>query len=218
MLKFGDKHLIEYSLDNAVRLRVQEIIVVVGYMAEKIINAFGNSYKGIPLKYVIQQEQRGVVHAMECGREAIGESDFLLMLADEFFIQPEHVSFLHYFQKEQAFAICGVIYVDDLSRILKTYAVLCDAQSKQIFRLVEKPKNPMNNIMGTGNILMKNEIYDYIPATPINQQRQEKELPDLIQCAIDDGKRVLYYPLAATYINVNTPEDIVILKEQQSLA
>ena len=218
MLRFGDKHLIEYSLDNAVQLGVQEIVVVVGYMAEQIINTFGNSYRGIPINYVIQQEQRGVVHAMECSRAALGKSDFLLMLADEFFIQPEHAAFLRFYQAEKAFGVCGIVFVEDLNRIKKTYAVLCDEQSKRIFRLVEKPKNPMNSIMGTGNILLGNEIFDYIPVTPINQQRQEKELPDLIQCAIDDGKKVLYYPLASTYVNVNTPEDILILKDQQSLA
>ena len=218
MLKFGDKHLIEYSLDNATRLNVREIVVVVGYMAEQIVNTFGNSYQGISVKYVIQPEQRGVVHAMECSREAIGRSDFLLMLADEFFVQAEHVAFLRCFQEEQAFAVCGIVYVKDWDRIKKTYSVLCDPQKKRIFRLVEKPKNPMNNIMGTGNILLRNGIFDYIPRTPINQQRQEKELPDLIQCAIDDGEKVLYYPLASTYVNVNAPEDIVILKEEQSLA
>jgi NDP-sugar pyrophosphorylase family protein len=215
MLTFGNKHLIEYSLDNACRLGVQEIVVVVGYMAEQIINAFGITYQGVPVKYVIQREQKGVVHAMECGQAAIGGADFILLLADEFFINPEHASFLHFFREKQAFAACGVVHVDDLNKISKTYAVLADAQSQRIFRLVEKPKNPMNNIMGTGNILFSNRIFDYIPMTPINQQRQEKELPDLIQCAIDDGKPVLYFPLAATYVNVNTPEDLLVLKEER---
>jgi NDP-sugar pyrophosphorylase family protein len=216
MLRFGDKHLIEYSLDNAVQIGAQEIVIVVGYMAEQIINTFGINYRGVPVKYVIQREQKGVVHAMECSREALGGADFILLLADEFFIDTEHTAFLRFFREKKVFAACGIVHVEDLNKIGKTYAVLADAQSQRIFRLVEKPKNPMNNIMGTGNILFANSIFDYIPMTPINQQRQEKELPDLIQCAIDDGKPVLYFPLAATYVNVNTPEDILVLKQEQS--
>jgi NDP-sugar pyrophosphorylase family protein len=216
MLEFGEKPLIEYSLINAVNLAVQEIVIVVGYMAEQIINAFGNRYRDIPIKYVIQREPQGLVHAIECSRPTIEQADFILLLADEFFVNPEHITFLRFFRENQAFAACGVVNVDDPSRIGKTYSVLAEAQSKRIFRLVEKPKNPMNNLMGTGNILFKNDIFDYIPLTPINQLRQEKELPDLIQCAIDDGKPVLYFPLASTYVNVNTPEDILILKEEQS--
>jgi NDP-sugar pyrophosphorylase family protein len=216
MLTFGERHLIEYSLDNAVNLAVREIVIVVGYMAEQIINAFGNRYHDIPVKYVIQREQKGLVHAIECSRAAVEQADFLLLLADEFFIKPEHAAFLRFFRESRAFAVCGVVTVDDMSRIGKTYSVLADGQSKRVFRLVEKPKNPMNNIMGTGNIFFKNDIFDYIPLTPINQLRQEKELPDLIQCAIDDGKAVLYFPLASTYVNVNTPEDILVLKEKHS--
>ena len=47
MLKFGHTHLIEYSLENAAKLQVKEIVIVVGYLAEQIINTFGNSYCGI---------------------------------------------------------------------------------------------------------------------------------------------------------------------------
>ena len=46
MLKFGGKYLIQYSLDNAVKLDVTEIVIVVGYLAEQIINEFGNCYSG----------------------------------------------------------------------------------------------------------------------------------------------------------------------------
>ena len=57
MLKFQGKHLIEYSLENAVKLNVKEIIIVVGYMAERIINTYGNLFKGTPIRYIIQGEQ-----------------------------------------------------------------------------------------------------------------------------------------------------------------
>jgi len=44
--------------------------------------------------------------------------------------------------------------------------------------------------------------------TPINQTRKEKELPDLIQCAIDDGNPVKLFFIGANYVNINTPDDI----------
>ena len=48
MLKFGHKHLIEYSLENAVKLKVNEIVIVVGYLAELILNSFGYNYWAVP--------------------------------------------------------------------------------------------------------------------------------------------------------------------------
>jgi len=212
MLKFDGKPLIKYSLENAAKLNVEEIIIVVGYLAERIINAFGNSFKGVPIKYVIQLEQKGLVHAIECSKNAIGNSDFFLFLGDEFLINADHISMVKKFSEECAFAVCGVIKVNDMTQISKTYSILFNSKSHQIVGLIEKPKHPLNNFMGTGNCIFKNKIFDYIKNTPINQNRGEKELPDLIQCVIDDGKKVFYYNLATTYVNVNTPEDIIVIK------
>ena len=56
--------------------------------------------------------------------------------------------------------------------------------------------------------MFKNAIFDYIPATPIHHERNEKELPDLIQCAIDDGAEVRSFLICDRYANINFPEDI----------
>lgn len=62
--------------------------------------------------------------------------------------------------------------------------------------------------MGTGNCLFRKEIFSYIAKTPINKNRGEKELPDLIQCAINDGKIVKPFNLCSRYFNVNLKEEI----------
>ena len=54
MLKIDGKHLIQYSLESAILSKAGEIIIVVGYQAETIINTFGISFKGVKIRYVIQ--------------------------------------------------------------------------------------------------------------------------------------------------------------------
>lgn len=211
MMLFRGKPLVEYSLENAINLGVKEIVIVVGHMAEQIINAFGNSYRGTTIKYVIQREQLGLVHAIACAQKTIGASDFILFLGDEFFIKPNHTTLLQAYYAHDAFAVCGVIRVQDPRLISKTYSILFDRDSKMIYRLIEKPINPSNDFMGTGNIIFNHKIFSYIDQTPINQKRGEKELPDLVQCAVDDAKKVLYHILADNYVNINTVEDITIL-------
>lgn len=83
MIKLFEKPLIQYNLDDAVEAGVKEIIIVIGYKGEQIKRAIGHDYKGTPVRYVLQKEQRGLVHAIDCAKEAIGNSDFFLMLADE---------------------------------------------------------------------------------------------------------------------------------------
>lgn len=214
MLPLMGKPLIQYSLENAVAAGMDSIVIVVGYCAEDIINCFGTDFQGTRIKYVIQSDRKGLVHAMECAREALDGSDFMLFLADEVFVSANHREMLKRFHKEDLFAICGVVCVEDRSQISKTYALMGDDQTNRIFRLIEKPRVAINNIMGTGNCVMRYEIFNYIKRTPINIERNEKELPDLIQCAVDEGQLVMYFDIGQGYFNINSPDDIALAEEQ----
>ena len=147
------------------------------------------------------------MHAIECAQKAIGNEDFMLMLGDELLINPRHKEMIDAFQNESLFSICGVVDIEDAALIKKTYSVI-QSDDSQIYRLIEKPSKPMNNIMGTGNCIFRGEVFSYIKQTPINQKRGERELPDLIQCAIDEGNPVKSFVICDNYVNVNAPEEI----------
>ncbi|MFA6280898.1 MAG: nucleotidyltransferase family protein [Candidatus Omnitrophota bacterium] len=207
-LEVSGKPLIEYSLNAAANLKeIDKIILLVGYKAEDIIKRFGESYQGKPVIYIKQEEQLGLVHAIECAKDALGKDDFMLMLGDEVMINARHKEFIQEFISSKVFALCGVLKVTDRNLIKKTYTIFTDNDAR-IWRLVEKPRNPINDFMGTGNCIFKNAILDYIKHTPINQQRMQKELPDLIQCAIDDGKVVKPFVICSDYINVNYKDEL----------
>lgn len=210
MLRLSGKPLVQFSLENAARVGVSQIVIVVGYRAEDIINHFGTVFDGVPVRYVIQTERKGLVHAIACARETIGSSDFMLFLADEVLSHPHHADMVRHFYQEDLFAMCGVVRVQDRQQIRKTYTLLGDHSTGQIFRLIEKPRTPINDIMGTGNCIMRASIFDYFDRTPINVTRGEKELPDLIQCAVDEGKLVKYYNIGDGYVNINTMDDVEI--------
>lgn len=212
MLEVGGRPLIEFSLESAVRSGVTDIIILVGYLGEQVINRFGNCYQGVPISYVIQWETKGVVHAIEVCRDALGGDDFMLFLADEVLMNPRHDLMLEKFKRETLFCVCGVVPVDDMARIRKTYSVVVDASTNRIFRLIEKPRRPFNNLMGTGNCIFSNRILEYAKMVPINQVRGEKEMPDLIQSAVDDGQIVKIFELGDDYVNVNTAEDMALLE------
>jgi len=212
MIEIAGRPIIENSIGYAIGCGVDEIIIVVGYKAEDIINRYGIDYRGMRIKYVIQIEQRGLVHAIECSRESIDGSDFALFLGDEILLETRHKEMIDIFSDQDIFAVCGVVQQMDRRKISRTYSIFQD-ESQQIFRLIEKPRNPMNDWMGTGNCLFRNGIFDYIDRTPINQERGEKELPDLIQCAIDEGRIVRSFEICKKYTNINNPDDLHELEE-----
>jgi dTDP-glucose pyrophosphorylase len=217
MLEFAGRPLIEHSLNNSISIEPDEIVIVVGYLAEQIINQYGNSYRGVRIRYAIQQEQKGLVHAIERAESFLGSSDFMLLLADEILLDPNHAAMLRQYKADGIFALCGIAIAPDREFIRRTYSVFEDQQGR-ILRLVEKPRRPINDCQGTGNIIFSNKILEYIHYTPINQARNEKELPDLIQCAIDDGHIVKSFLVGGRYININTPDDIAITERELGIS
>ena len=216
MLKLRGGYVIEYSLASIASMDIEETIIVVGHQAESIINAFGTSYDignsgfggwGMPIRYVFQREQKGLVHAIDCAKDALGGEDFALFLGDEVLINPKHEAMLKKFEEEELFAICGVLVERDRKKICGTYAVLQDEDGK-MYRLIEKPRNPPNDIKGTGNCIFRNQILSFIERTPIHPERGERELPDLIQCAIDGGQLVKSFIICDEYANINTDDDL----------
>jgi len=209
MIPFSGKPMIEHTLKRASATGLNEIIVVVGYKAEDIINHYGIFFEGRRIRYVIQREQKGLVHAIECAKDALEEEDFFLMLADEVMYASRPAEMMEFFQKEEdIFGVCGILKVDDLELIRRTYALVKD-DNNTIFRLIEKPRKPLNEYQGTGHCIFKNRILDYIEITPLHHERKEKELPDLIQCCIDDGRIVKAFDVCERYVNINSAKDLI---------
>jgi dTDP-glucose pyrophosphorylase len=214
MFEFHGKPVLEYNIARAAEVEdIDEIAIVVGYRAEDVINRYGIEYRGKRIKYVIQWERRGLVHAIESAKDVIGGDDFFLLLGDEVLMKSRHREMLDEFKHGNAFAICGVMFQRDKEKIKRTYTVLTD-DSGRILRLIEKPTKALNNWQGTGHCVFKNEILSYIERTPIRPERGEKELPDLIQCAVDDGQLVKIFDICDEYTNINSEED---LKEVEKL-
>ena len=216
MRRLFGKPLVQYSLENAVQAGVSEIIMVVGYHAENIINGFGIDFDGTRIQYVIQDDPHGLVHAIETAEPAIGGEDFMLFLADEILWHPQHVEMVRTFEQEDLFGICGVVHEPNPDEIRKTYALIQDERTQRIHRLIEKPRRPPSDVRGTGNCIFRREILNYVALTPINQSRGEKELPDLIQCAIDDGEDIRAFDIGDGYVNINTPDDILIAEREHA--
>ena len=99
------------------------------------------------------------MHAIECARQALEGSDFILFLADEVLLNGRHQAMIDAFSDPGTFALCGVVEVEDPVRITKTYGLIYDESNGRIFRLIEKPRRPLNNTQGTGNCMFRNEIF-----------------------------------------------------------
>src|SRR3989344_4191509 len=73
--------LLERAIKNLKKNGVKEIIVIVGYKKEKITNFLNQRNFGIKIKTLVQEEQRGLAHAI-LQTEAIIDETFIVQLPD----------------------------------------------------------------------------------------------------------------------------------------
>lgn len=207
------KRIINFSLDmltngDASKSLCDEIIIVVGYNKEVIIDTLGDSYCGVPIKYVEQKELKGVAHAVLTAKDAIND-DFIMCLADEILINPRLADMIDFFKKTDAICVCGVVY-DGEDNSGKPIAYTVDGEDN-IIDLVEKPKNGYpNDIRGIGECVFKKECLDYLLELQPNKERGELEMGDWIRMAAQRHGNAKVYELADAYINVNYAKDIEI--------
>ena len=153
------------------------------------------------------------MHAMGCAQEALEGDDFFLALGDEVLTGDRCGDMIRMFKNDpDLFGVCGVVKVENRDQVRKTYAVVTNGGDR-IFRLIEKPIRPVNDLQGTGHCIFNNRILDYIDITPFHHERREKELPDLVQCSIDDGKIVRAFLVCDRYVNINSMEDLDTAEE-----
>lgn len=208
--------LLEYHLQAAIDAGIDRFVIVIGYLGESIRSAFGDTYRGCSITYVEQTKQHGLVHAIEMAAPQL-DNDFLLMLGDEFFIGPKHAEMIRTFREGNYFGLCGIVHEERPETIRKTYSVLL-GKDDRICRLIEKPRKPVNAIKGTGVCAFKREMLDYIDYTPVHYLRKEKELPGLIQEAVDDGEHVGVFPICDRYMNMNQFDDLEEFARDHGLA
>ena len=184
MLPVGGKpilqHGIEYIRDV---LAIKDIIIVVGYQKEVIIDYFGDGKNfDINVNYVIQHlnGKRGLSAALQLVEPHIS-SDFCLYLADNLFgANLKQVVDFHMTNNSVV-----TLHIEEHDNPSRFGVVVTDSTNK-VVRVVEKPKDPPSNQVITGFYVFSPIIFTYLNKLSPSP-RGEYELTDAIQLVIDAG-------------------------------
>ncbi|WP_226042362.1 UTP--glucose-1-phosphate uridylyltransferase AglF [Natrinema sp. DC36] len=202
MVEVDGEPILTHCFDQLAALGADELIVVVGYLKEVIIDHYGDEYEGIPITYSHQREQQGLAHALLMVEEHI-DDDFMLMLGDNVF-QANLEDVVRRQREDRADAAFLVEEVpwEEADR----YGVCDTNKFGEITDVVEKPDNPPSNLVMTG-------FYTFTPAIfhachlvqPSN--RGEYEISEAIDLLIQSGRTIDAIGLEGWRIDVGYPED-----------
>ena len=202
MVEVDDQPILTHCFDQLVELGADELIVVVGYLKERIIDQYGDEYEGVPITYTHQREQRGLAHALLSVEEHI-DDDFMLMLGDNIF-QANLEDVVRRQREDRADAAFLVEEVpwEEASR----YGVCDTNKYGEITDVVEKPEDPPSNLVMTGFYTFTPEIFHACHLVqPSN--RGEYEISEAIDLLIRSGRTIDAIELEGWRIDIGYPED-----------
>lgn len=193
---------IEYMRDI---LKINEIIMVVGYQRNTIMDYFksGQNY-GIDISYVIQHtdQAHGLAVAVSLVEEKIS-SDFVLLLGDNLFsANLKNVIDVH--NSSNASATIHVEKHENPSR----FGVVEVDQDDNVLSLEEKPKNPKSNLVISGFYVLSPVIFSMLSGLKPSK-RGEYELTDALYKLVKNKYKVKASAIEGWRQDIGYPEDLL---------
>ena len=202
MVDVNGQPILTHCFEQLIELGAEELVVVVGYLKEKIISHYGDEFQGIPITYTHQREQSGLAHALLTTEEYI-DDDFMLILGDNIF--DANLQDVLNRQREDradaAFLVEEVPY-----REAGRYGV-CDTNDYgEIVEVIEKSDDPSTNLVMTG-------FYTFTPAIfhachlVQPSDRGECELSEAVDLLLQSGRTIDAIRMDGWRVDIGYSED-----------
>jgi len=198
MLPVVNKPILEYVLDAVKKSGIEEVLLVVGYKKEVIMEYF-KDYKGVTITYIRQDKQLGTAHALLQAKRHLKES--FIVLAGDNIIDPVSIRKLTKDTSQYAILIKEHPYPSK-------YGVVF-VENKSIKRIVEKPKEDIGKYISTGIYKLPASVFTAIERCAY---QGVYALSSVIQTLVDQGIHINTI-VATTWRDIVYPWDLITVNE-----
>lgn len=201
MISVGNKPILSYVIESLVFSGISEIVLVVGYQKERIMDYFrdGALYQA-QITYVIQDRQLGTGHALLQAAQSFG-AETLVVPADNLV----NSAMITSIKKHSTPSILCVIH-DEPSN----YGVV-EIEDGRLTNIIEKPQGDQGNIISTGIYKLPKET---IPVLKKMVDQGRTDLTDTIKEMIAEGFLINTLISHEPWQDVVYPWDIINVNEQ----
>lgn len=206
LLPIANKPVLDYTIDKLAASGITEIVMVVGYKKEPIMEHFGDgSHASVKIDYVEQKKRLGLAHAVKQAKDLIGNEPFAVVLGDILFkMSFEELKKIHEASKADASVVLTEVEFPERFGIV-------EIKDGKIIDLVEKPENPKSNLAIAGIYFFSNpkDTFEIIEGLEPSW-RGEYELTDALKAFIESGKPVNPIVLKGFWKDTGMPKDLLI--------
>ncbi|OPY29044.1 MAG: Bifunctional protein GlmU [Methanocella sp. PtaU1.Bin125] len=219
MVFVAGKPIIGHILDKAIDLKPEEVVIVVGYMKERLIDYVNENYrrKFRRISYVTQEQQLGLGHSIYVAREAVGDSPAMIALGDMIF----KGGYKEFAELHRCNGQCsGSIGVKEIDNPRHYGIVFTDYQGR-VKKLVEKPKRSSSRLGIAGVYFIEDSpgLFRALEQVIESHTNGEIQLTDALQKAVENGADYHTFEVNSWY-DCGRPESLLevnrlLLSEQK---
>jgi len=179
MIPVGDKPILEYVVNALQESGIIDIILVVGYKREKIMDYFGDGHKwGVNIIYVEQFQQLGTAHALRQVSHMI--SDRFLVINGDTIIDSSAIKEIIRVSSGDAAMLTVTVDRAQAYGVVKT-------QNNLVKAILEKPKGEeISKVVNAGVYSFSPIIFNFLEAMEISE-RGEYEITDALRIMLNEG-------------------------------
>jgi len=205
LVPIANRPILAYILDNISNVGIKEVGMIISpETGTEIRKTMGDGSKwGLSIKYILQEEPKGLAHAVLVGRDFLGDSPFVMYLGDNL-IGCGIEGFVETFRTTGADAVILLKPVDNPS----SFGVADVDKDGKILKLEEKPKNPSSNLALVGVYIFSPHIHTAIDSIKPSA-RGELEITDAIQELIRMGRPVHSHLLETWWLDTGKKDDLL---------
>ncbi len=202
MVEIDEKPILTHCFEQLVELGASELLVVVGYKKERIINFYDDEFDGVPITYTHQREPLGLAHALLTTEEHI-EEDFMVMLGDNIF----RANLADVVARQRTDHADAAFLVEEVPWEEADRYGVCDVNGDgEVTAVIEKPDDPPTNLVLTGFYTFSPAIF-YACHLVQPSDRGEYELTDAIDLLLQSGRTIDAIEMDGWRVDVGYPED-----------
>lgn len=200
--------LLTHVFDSLTALPIDELVVVIGYRGAEIRQHYGDTFDGVPLRYVTQSQQQGLAHALLQAEAAI-EGECIVLNGDNVV----RANLAEAVERHRETGADVTTLVETVSRDRAREGAVFEREGDEITGLVEKPAEPPSTLIPRGFYVFSPAIFHACRlVTP--DHTGEYELADAVDLLLAAGRSVETVPLDGWCYNVNTPADRAVVAEK----
>jgi glucose-1-phosphate thymidylyltransferase len=181
----ANKPVLFYGLEAIRDAGIADVGIVVGDTSAVIQEAVGDgSAFGLDITYIRQDAPRGLAHAVQIGREFLGDDDFVMYLGDNFIVGG--IAAL-----VEAFAVTRPDAQILLTKVTdpRQFGVAELDNAGEVVGLEEKPQHPKSDLALVGVYIFTAAVHEAVRQLRPSW-RGELEITEAVQWLIDNGRKV----------------------------